>query len=342
MEKLKAAIVYLSIFCLGILLFHLSLYVVSLQQKKNQVLSVNKMMTSELSVLARRLDIARLSLEALSSESLAFNQQDEPMLDPFETPDLAAMPNPLQNMNNILGHLDSMRDIIQLSHRRANSIPSLLPTQGEVNSDFGVRISPITGGKQFHKGLDIVANIGTPIFAAATGRIIFATRKGPYGKMVSVEHEFGFNTRYAHLSKFYVEKGQKVKRGQLIAAVGNTGRVTGPHLHYEVLLFNHHLNPLPFIKDAQFSEHDQDLAQTSHPKLNLPPYHESENEHFETPVLIKISLLAGVFCFLVLLLLVIHKKVQILRSLSQRFSRARQESLPPKKASAVRYWGHLG
>lgn len=296
------------------------------------------MMTSELSLLARRLEMARLSLEALGSESLAFNNEEFPTFDPFEAPGLSPLPHPLQNMNSILGHLDHMRDIIQLSHRRANSIPSLLPTHGAINSDFGIRISPITGGKQFHKGLDIVANIGTPIYAAAAGTINYATRKGPYGKMVSIGHEFGFKTRYAHLNKFYVTSGQKVKRGELIAAVGNTGRVTGPHLHYEVLLFNHHLNPLPFVKEAHFAEAEAPLTQSFHPKLNIQNPTFFTNENPETPFLIKLSLIAGIICFLVLILLLLHKKVRFLRALSKHYSLTQQRKHPPTKQSAIHYW----
>lgn len=129
------------------------------------------------------------------------------------------------------------------------STPSIWPVQGWVTSGFGYRISPFTGKRQFHAGLDISTRSGTPIIAPAAGVITFVGREGGYGKMVVINHGHGLVTRYGHLSSYSVKVGQKVKRGQRIGAVGNTGRSSGPHLHYEVLMSGVPTNPRYYILD---------------------------------------------------------------------------------------------
>jgi murein DD-endopeptidase MepM/ murein hydrolase activator NlpD len=125
--------------------------------------------------------------------------------------------------------------------------PSIRPTNGWFSSGFGYRISPFTNLREFHKGLDIATRIGTPIIAPADGLVVFAGREGNFGRMVAINHGYNLMTRYGHLHKFRVRKGQHVKRGQVIGEVGNTGRCTGPHLHYEVLLNGVPVNPLRYI-----------------------------------------------------------------------------------------------
>lgn len=118
--------------------------------------------------------------------------------------------------------------------------PSLWPVEGLLTSDFGIRSSPFTGMPKMHEGIDIAAIDGTPIFAPADGVVLFAGPKGGYGNAVILEHGSGISTLYGHTSDFFVREGEKVKRGQIIAAVGSTGASTGPHLHYEV-----HVNGVP-------------------------------------------------------------------------------------------------
>jgi murein DD-endopeptidase MepM/ murein hydrolase activator NlpD len=125
--------------------------------------------------------------------------------------------------------------------------PSIRPTNGWISSGFGYRMSPFTNRREFHKGLDIATRIGTPIVATADGLVIFAGREGNFGKMITINHGYNLRTRYAHLHKLAVSKGQFVKRGQVIGEVGNTGRCTGPHLHYEVHLNGVPVNPLRYI-----------------------------------------------------------------------------------------------
>lgn len=125
--------------------------------------------------------------------------------------------------------------------------PSIRPTTGWVTSRFGYRKSPFTGKRQFHSGLDIATRKGTPVIAPADGVVTFSGPKGLMGNMVTIKHGHGIVTRYGHLNKMLKKRGEKVKRGEVIAHVGNTGRSTGPHLHYEVLVSGVPVNPTKYI-----------------------------------------------------------------------------------------------
>ncbi len=127
------------------------------------------------------------------------------------------------------------------------STPSIWPTEGWVTSTFGSRISPFTGQREFHQGIDISGKIGTPIYAPAKGKVSFTGVDAGYGKTVLIEHGGGISTRYAHLHRFNVKEGQDVGRGEVIAYLGNTGRSTGPHLHYEVRINGVCVNPMRYI-----------------------------------------------------------------------------------------------
>lgn len=125
--------------------------------------------------------------------------------------------------------------------------PSIRPAKGWTTSKFGYRKSPFTGRKELHKGYDISAPKGTPIVATADGVINFSAKKGFMGKMVVIDHGHGMKTRYGHCSKLLKKKGAKVRRGETIALIGNTGRSTGPHVHYEVLAGGIPVNPAKYI-----------------------------------------------------------------------------------------------
>lgn len=129
-------------------------------------------------------------------------------------------------------------------------VPSIAPVDGPVGSGFGFRQDPLTGRTALHTGLDFPADIGTPIAAAAGGVVVSAERDPAYGLAVQVDHGNGLVTRYAHTSKVLVQVGDLVKRGQVIAEVGNSGRSTGPHLHFEVLLDGAPQNPARFLAGA--------------------------------------------------------------------------------------------
>lgn len=125
--------------------------------------------------------------------------------------------------------------------------PSIWPVEGWITSAFGSRGSPFTGRREFHKGLDIKAKTGTTIQAPAKGVITFAGWHGAYGNTIVINHGNGITTRYAHMQKSVLKEGQTVGRGELIGYVGSTGRSTGSHLHYEVMLNGVCVNPMQYI-----------------------------------------------------------------------------------------------
>ena len=126
-------------------------------------------------------------------------------------------------------------------------VPNGKPVDGPVSSGFGFREDPFTGRTALHSGLDFPADSGTPIKAAAGGMVVTAERHAAYGHMVEIDHGNGLLTRYAHASRLLARVGDLVRRGQVIAEVGSTGRSTGPHLHFEVMLNGVHQNPSRFL-----------------------------------------------------------------------------------------------
>jgi murein DD-endopeptidase MepM/ murein hydrolase activator NlpD len=128
--------------------------------------------------------------------------------------------------------------------------PTIAPTLGVITDGFGSRKDPFTGRPAFHRGLDISARRGTPVLAPADGVVVFAGRNGGLGKVLRLSHGFGYTTVFGHLDKTLVEPGEEVHRGQQIGVLGNTGRSTGPHLHYEVHVDGKAVNPLYHILDA--------------------------------------------------------------------------------------------
>jgi len=127
------------------------------------------------------------------------------------------------------------------------STPSLWPARGWVTSDFGVRLDPYTAERMMHRGLDIATAHGQAVHSPSDGTVVFAGTEGGYGKVLVIDHGYGVKTRYGHLSEIFVRLGERVKRGARVAAVGNTGRSTGPHLHYEVRVNGIPENPRKFI-----------------------------------------------------------------------------------------------
>jgi len=130
---------------------------------------------------------------------------------------------------------------------RLDHTPSIWPTTGWISRGFGMKYDPFTGYKQMHRGLDIANHRGTPIVTTADGRVVSIRRNSDMGKTIILDHGYGFQTRYAHLSKIEVKRGQTVKRGDVIGLMGSTGYSTGPHLHYEVIRNGQCLNPMKYI-----------------------------------------------------------------------------------------------
>lgn len=128
--------------------------------------------------------------------------------------------------------------------------PTIAPVVGVITDGFGPRLDPFTRQPAFHEGLDISVALGSVIVAPADGVVVFADRESGYGKVLRINHGYGFTTLYAHLDRFLVKEGERVTRGQQIARVGMSGRTNGPHLHYEVWKDGAKQNPLHFILDA--------------------------------------------------------------------------------------------
>jgi murein DD-endopeptidase MepM/ murein hydrolase activator NlpD len=143
--------------------------------------------------------------------------------------------------------LESLYDELVRQRNLLSSTPSIRPAKGWTSSRFGYRKSPFTGLREFHKGLDIANREGTPIIATGDGTVTFAGSKGFLGKLVVVNHGHGMITRYGHLQKILVKRKENVKRGDTLGYMGNTGRGTGSHVHYEVLLHGIPVNPKKYI-----------------------------------------------------------------------------------------------
>jgi murein DD-endopeptidase MepM/ murein hydrolase activator NlpD len=166
-----------------------------------------------------------------------------------------------QSEGDLLHQLDDLEKKVKAQEQEARALksyfedqqallasaPSIWPVRGWVTSDFSVRLDPYTGERVMHEGLDVAAATGAPVRAPADGTVVFNGMEGGYGHVLVLDHGYGLKTRFGHLSRIDVKLGEKVKRGQFVAAVGNTGRSTGPHLHYEVRVNGVADNPRKFI-----------------------------------------------------------------------------------------------
>jgi murein DD-endopeptidase MepM/ murein hydrolase activator NlpD len=148
--------------------------------------------------------------------------------------------NQKKGFSSLLRALEGQKNLLACT-------PAIRPTKGWKSSKFGYRISPFTGRREFHKGLDIANRKGTDIIAPADGFVKYIGKKGFMGNVLIIDHGHGLVTRYGHLGKSLKKRGEKVKRGDIIARMGNSGRSTGPHLHYEVHLNGVPVNPEKYI-----------------------------------------------------------------------------------------------
>lgn len=146
--------------------------------------------------------------------------------------------------------LNELLDYYTTQEILLSATPSIMPVKGYPSDRFGMRDDPFTGAADFHPGIDISAPKGAKVLATADGLVVYAGRRLGYGNMVVLQHKFGLSTRYAHLDRFTVKPGQRVRKGDVIGYVGSTGRATGSHLHYEVRLRNQPLNPLRFFQEG--------------------------------------------------------------------------------------------
>lgn len=154
-------------------------------------------------------------------------------------------------MNNRTKSFQELIDQLEAKRSVLASTPTIWPVKGWLTAGFGYRRSPFTGLRQMHEGVDISNSVGTPVIAPADGMVSYAGPLGGFGNVVSIDHGHNISTFYAHLQQHKVSQGQRIKRGDLIALVGTTGRATGPHLHYEIQVNGSPVNPSKYVIDPE-------------------------------------------------------------------------------------------
>ncbi len=167
---------------------------------------------------------------------------------------LSALAAPDDTFGLLRSVLEGLQDRLNVVARNvdrrnalANATPSMWPAYGWLSSGMGPRRDPVTGGPDYHSGLDIAGERGQPVYATAAGTVRHIGYQGAYGNLIVLDHGFGLESRYGHLLKYQVKAGAKVKRGDIIGQVGATGRATGYHLHYEVFANGRLINPLQLL-----------------------------------------------------------------------------------------------
>jgi len=192
--------------------------------------------------------------DALENQNISPNESTGTVLSP-STPDQISKVN--QGLVWLNQHVTKERHIlhqlVKTGQQRAErwaSTPSIWPVKGPITSRFGPRVSPFTGKRTLHAGIDIGVPTGTPIHAPADGKVVIAAHDTRIGNFIRINHGFGIETTYGHLSKMLVKYGQRVKRGEVIGLVGSTGTFsTGPHLHYKIAVNDKVTNPRQYILD---------------------------------------------------------------------------------------------
>jgi hypothetical protein len=164
--------------------------------------------------------------------------------------------SPIEELNRLgdtvkeqTDNLKALERVMARAGRMLATLPTRWPVRGSVNSEFGVRHSPWNEGREFHSGMDIRAERGTPVYAPASGTVVHAGAAQDYGTAIIIEHGQDIRTLYGHLSKLNVQNGQRVVRGTVIGYTGNTGRSSGPHLHYEIAVRGQAVNPRAYLWD---------------------------------------------------------------------------------------------
>lgn len=152
-----------------------------------------------------------------------------------------------EQVKRLKERLEELSDIALREKKRLDYTPSILPTQGYMTSRFGYRMSPFTGKRHFHRGIDLVNKIGTPVKASASGRVVFAGKELYWGNAVFIEHRDGIVSKYGHMSEIKIRRGESVSRGDVIGLIGMSGRTTGPHLHYQIEIGDKAVDPAKFV-----------------------------------------------------------------------------------------------
>ncbi|MBM7614848.1 M23 family metallopeptidase [Alkaliphilus hydrothermalis] len=205
---------------------------------ENKLLALNELQNKVLNMVG--LEEAAVSSITpptfLISRSDARNSNSEETLDE----DLSSLNNLIEQQTN---SMEKLVVDVEKQLKYIDSLPNLRPATGRLSSPYGYRISPISRRREFHSGIDIANTTNTDIVAAGSGIVTFSGYNGGYGKIVMISHGYGYTTVYAHNNKVLVKVGDRVKKGDLIAQMGSTGRSTGPHLHFEIRKDGKHINP---------------------------------------------------------------------------------------------------
>ncbi|MFK7746302.1 MAG: DUF5930 domain-containing protein [Roseobacter sp.] len=229
----------------------LTLEIALMKENNDQIFrQLEEAMTISVEPLDKMFRSAGLPTERILDQvRRGYSGQGGPLM-PLSFSSRGAEPTPdMERANRLLGQLDTLN----LYRIAAEKAPFALPVKQafRFTSDFGFRRDPKTGGRRMHKGVDFAAPLGTDLHATADGVVTHAGWSSGYGRLVKIQHDFGIETRYAHLSKIRVKVGQKVSRGEHIGDMGASGRVTGVHLHYEVRVGGRAVNPMIYIKAAK-------------------------------------------------------------------------------------------
>ncbi len=251
----------------------------------------NKLLKEQLNTLAERMELLHVSLDRLAQQNndlrlaVALPKIDDDTRKAssggsLNSPEFSILARDadalLTNSNDLLSELERQVQLQKQSYEQitrkfeANKIlfkhlPAIKPSEGPYSlNGFGMRVHPVLGVWRMHEGLDIINEIGTPVYASGDGTVHFAgvTQSG-YGRVVELNHGYGYSTLYAHLSTVLIREGQRIRRGELVGRVGRSGLVSGPHLHYEVRLNGRKMNPVDYLfDDVDAARYRTQLAKT--------------------------------------------------------------------------------
>lgn len=219
-----------------------------IERENEQLRAENEKQRRQLNHLNQRVEAVEESTRRLVEISGVEREQQQQQSD---TPGTGGPELPLDAataLEHKTVHLEQELRDYEVALRERATVPSLWPVAGSLESGFGGRRNPFGGSSmEFHSGQDIEAPSGTPISAAASGTVTYAGWMNGYGQLVIIDHGGGLSTRYGHLSRIEANVGQNILRGQQLGLVGSTGRSTGPHLHYEVRINDHPVNPRQYL-----------------------------------------------------------------------------------------------
>ena len=272
--------------CLGVIFFYTFLYFFP-SPREASLMQYNKNLTAEMEVLSKQVDQMQIVLSDLSQRDdnlyrAILGAEPIPMSVRLGATQQISYYDSLARMTNTQLAADLQRkvdvlekelyvqarsyeEIVDLEKKqetRMENIPAIQPVLNKdlkrMASGYGWRVDPVYHVRRFHEGMDFTAPVGTDIFATGNGIVTYAGWRQGYGETIEIDHGFNYATRYAHCSKLMVRVGQKVKRGDVIALVGNTGKSTGPHLHYEVHQNGHPVDPRNYyFNDLNPEEYDK-------------------------------------------------------------------------------------